>query len=689
MAIQPTNAGINYQQRIAAQFLSLMLTDSSLDSWLSGSKGILESIRFESSDEIDDLVLENDQGDIYYIQAKRTISLSSKQSSRFYKVIAQFVGAYLTTSGKGQYYLAISSNASLSIGDRLRRILDNIRSNQKIEGLYLNRTDQNILDTFLSAVRFVYKARTTAEISNEILLELCIHIYIVVYDLESELHDERACKMLLASFCPTEYDMLWRSLIVDSLAFAENRSSVARNYLHKKYGDHLRRSRKGGEQFFAPSLEGEVQIGYDIVLARSPQLLEILDKRHNDIQQYGSDPLLLLQLYRFDDSGKKQISKYYPDNRLIMPGDIEVEVIHRCSSIGGMERFLKTYQPEGSSIIEMLGNGDGQEDHFPEAQLHKQWVTEQLTKETDLYCIHCGEPIAGEESYIIEIDNAAERLKVGCAHIGCTRPVDRILGLPQGKVFNEYSYLKTFDYAFWANAKGQRVFGQLQAMGIRAGDILWNSDIHSILTGRFCIKANLEQGDYTYVTQRGYVVRGSQAQLKSQVEIHNKTLEKMKHDPMGFTSVAHAFGNYSGLIDKLEVGEEFRRCLSFECVPYTSTIHELFDIDVKDGYYCPLIYLTIDGEIFEVDGHIFLLTNPLDLQKYLNNWKEKLGLDIGSNYCVVTIKHDAEFDNFVQDALIDGFNIIVDPWFGNYSDLARGYYIRSYDAEITERIDEP
>lgn len=257
--------------------------------------------------------------------------------------------------------------------------------------------------------------------------------------------------------------------------------------------------------------------------------------------------------------------------------------------------------------------------------------------------------------------------------------VDRVLGLLKGKVFNEYSYLKTFDYAFWANAKGQRVFGQLQAMGIRMGSILWNRDIHSILTGRFCMKANLEQGDYTYVTQRGYVVRGSQAHLKSQVKLHNKILEKTKHDPMGFASITHTFGNYSGLIDKLEVGEEFRRCISFECVPYTSTIHELFDIDVKEDYYCPLIYLTIDGEIFEVGGHIFMLTNPLDLQKYLDNWKEKLGFDIGSDYCVVTIKHDTEFDNFVQDALNDGFKIIVDPWFGNYSDLARGYSIKSYD----------
>ncbi|WP_313153113.1 hypothetical protein [Lacrimispora sp.] len=684
MALQPTNAGINYQQRIAAQFLALMLTDSYLDSWLPGSNGNIESIRFESNDEIDDLVFENNLGDIYYIQAKRSLSLSDRPDSQFYKVAFQFVGEYLTGINKGKYYLAVSSDSSGTINNRLRRLLNNVRRNRKIENLCLNKSDNDILNTFFSSIRLAYKNRTDAEIDLATLLCLCERIYIVVFDIEDGLSGEMACKMLLASFNSKQYDFLWRSLIVDSLDFATNRSIATRSYIQDKYSCSSMLKKK--EKFFIPALDGEAQIGYDVVLGRSHQLLEFIKKDSDNLQQFSEDSLMLLQLYRFDETGKKQISQFYPDNRLIMPGEIEVEVIHRCSSITGMERYLETCRPEGTSIISMLGHGDGQEDHFPEAQLHKKWVTEQLTKETNLYCIHCEEPIAGKESYMLEIDNVAESLKIGCAHVECTRPVDRVLGLVKGPVFDGYSYLKSFDYAFWSKAKGQRLLEQLKAMGIHNSHILWNNDIQSAMKGRYCIKANLENGDNTYVTQRGYVVRGAHAYIESQVDLHNLLLNQLTEDPFGYTSFSNAYGNYSSLVDKLEVGEEFRQCISFECVPFTSTIHELFD--VEGDYYTPLVYLTVKDSIAVLDGYIFMLSSPLDLQKYLNNWKEKMGYDLGGDYCVVTVKNDAEFDRFMQEATDVSIKIVVDPWFGNHADLVRGYFIDSYDMEIQQGLDK-
>jgi hypothetical protein len=684
MALQPTNAGINYQQRIAAQFLALMLTDSYLDSWLPGSNGNIESIRFESNDEIDDLVLENNLGDIYYIQAKRSLSLSDRPDSQFYKVAFQFVGEYLTGINKGKYYLAVSSDSSGTINNRLRRLLNNVRRNRKIENLCLNKSDNDILNTFFSSIRLAYKNHIDAEIDLPTLLCLCERIYIVVFDIEDGLSGEMACKMLLASFNSKQYDFLWRSLIVDSLDFATNRSIATRSYIQDKYSCSAMLKKK--EKFFTPALDGEAQIGYDVVLGRSHQLLEFIKKDSDNLQQFSEDSLMLLQLYRFDETGKKQISQFYPDNRLIMPGEIEVEVIHRCSSITGMERYLETCRPEGTSIISMLGHGDGQEDHFPEAQLHKKWVTEQLTKETNLYCIHCEEPIAGKESYMLEIDNVAESLKIGCAHVECTRPVDRVLGLVKGPVFDGYSYLKSFDYAFWSKAKGQRLLEQLKAMGIHNSHILWNNDIQPAMKGRYCIKANLENGDNTYVTQRGYVVRGAHAYIESQVDLHNLLLNQLTEDPFGYTSFSNAYGNYSSLVDKLEVGEEFRQCLSFECVPFTSTIHELFD--VEGDYYTPLVYLTVKDSIAVLDGYIFMLSSPLDLQKYLNNWKEKMGYDLGGDYCVVTVKNDAEFDRFMQEATDVSIKIVVDPWFGNHADLVRGYFIDSYDMEIQQGLDK-
>lgn len=156
MALQPTNAGINFQQRVAAQFLSLMLTNADLSSWLPDGTGTLAALRFESADEIDDLVLENHLGDLYYVQAKRSLSLSVRADSPFCKAIAQFVRQFCIDSGKGTYYLAVSPSSSSAVNDRLRRILDNIRRNQAITNLCLNKSDRDILDTFLSGLRSAY-----------------------------------------------------------------------------------------------------------------------------------------------------------------------------------------------------------------------------------------------------------------------------------------------------------------------------------------------------------------------------------------------------------------------------------------------------------------------------------------------------------------------------------------------------
>lgn len=685
MALQPTNSGINYQQRVGAQFLSLMLTDSHLEDWLPGSEGVLESMRFESCDEIDDLVLENNLGTTYYLQAKRSLSLSNRMESQFYDVIDQFVREFIKNpSANSKYYLAVSSDSSTQINNRLRRLLNNIRASHNITVINLNKADKEVLDIFLTSIDSIYKKYTVQKMEYTVLRNLCERIYIVVYDVEDGLSGETACKMLLASRNEKQYDLLWRALIVDALEFASNRSIATRDYIQEKYG-HFSGSENSVEGFFKPAAGGEIQIGYDIVLGRSQQLLENIKRdRPGEIkQELGESPLLLLQLYRFDESGKKRLSQFYPDNRLVMPGGIEVEVIRRCSSITGMTRYIDTYVPKQEPIVEMLGNGNGQEDNYPEAQLHKKWVTEQLQKATDLYCIHCGEPIAGEQNCIIEIDNESESLKVGYSHRGCVRPVDRDLGTIRGDIFDQYAYLKAFDYAFWVKARGQRLFAGLKKMGTPLVYMIWNQDIQSVASGRFCIKANLENGDATYVTQRGYVVRGSRTYMESMAEQHNRLRSQFeKDDPFGYTSISNTFGDYSSLCDKLEIGEEFRRCISYKCVPFTSTIRELFD--VTGDYYTPLIYLTIEGSIAVVDRHIFMLTNPLDLYKYLNNWKEKIGLDFGNDYNVITLKTDSEFDNFMRDTINSSIEVIVDPWFGNRKDLVRGFVIGSYDKEMEQ-----
>lgn len=390
-----------------------------------------------------------------------------------------------------------------------------------------------------------------------------------------------------------------------------------------------------------------------------------------------------MQLYRFDESGKKQTFSFYPENRLVLAGSVNAQVLHRCASFAEMERYMEQAKIAPGSILLLPGNGDGQEDHFAQAQQHKAWVAGQLRSSTAYRCIHCQESILGEPSFTVEIDNAGEAPKAGFAHASCLRPVDRVLGVARSPFDEAYPYLRNFDFSTWIHAKGQRLFAQLRQMGIPRGTMLWNDDIHAASAGRFCIKANLENGDCIYVTQRGFVVRGSRSYIQALVQQHNSLQQQVSsdQDPLGFTSISHIYGRYSELSNNLEIGESFLRCMNFECAPFTSAVNELFN--ASEDYYAPLAYLASDGSAIVFDGAVFLITNPLELDKYLKNWEEKAGFPGDEPYQVVTIKSDSGFDQFMRDAVAESVQVIVDPWFGNRRDLVRGCIIESYGEHIS------
>ncbi|MBE4115595.1 hypothetical protein HJ109_18940 [Vibrio parahaemolyticus] len=117
-----TNAGIDFQQRISALFLTHMFMDVVFidDLGMDKNSKIVE-LKFESNNEIDDLVIKTEQSTIF-IQAKRSITCSESESSEFYKVIKQFVSQYLTnTNSNDRFVLATTSKSSSKITVELKK----------------------------------------------------------------------------------------------------------------------------------------------------------------------------------------------------------------------------------------------------------------------------------------------------------------------------------------------------------------------------------------------------------------------------------------------------------------------------------------------------------------------------------------------------------------------------------------
>src|SRR3954447_11197544 len=94
-----TNAGIDFQQRLGALAMVAMLVDDvDLGTVGLGDGGQKPSeLRFETNDEIDDLVIVTPHGRIF-VQAKNAVSLSSDEASDLAMVMRQFVRQFADDS---------------------------------------------------------------------------------------------------------------------------------------------------------------------------------------------------------------------------------------------------------------------------------------------------------------------------------------------------------------------------------------------------------------------------------------------------------------------------------------------------------------------------------------------------------------------------------------------------------------
>ncbi|WP_343083188.1 hypothetical protein [Blautia producta] len=683
MALQATNAGIDYQQRVSAFFLVLMLRNKDMDLFVPGANGKIQWIQFESMENIDDMVLANDSGNNYYFQIKRKISFQSTPKSEFYKTCIQFVKQYEKGKEKREnYYLITTEESSAKVTERLRRLLNHIRVSNSLNISSLNKEDKRILDDFTNMIELIFSQITECTISRDTLLELCRRIYIVTLNVEKEKSDERVALAILQLGESEDIQYIWDTLITQSLYYATNRMKIQKEFLVKEYENYLLSKEpkiNKSEPFFNIETESIVQIGYDIILGQSAELLEAMGR------EARPEDYVVLQLYRFDEIGKKNISFYTPPDVLTMPHDLHINVIQRFSSIKGLESFMeeKGRDLQKHNIIFLGGKGDGQEDNFPQAQLHKKWVEDIIhSKEFGEHkkCIHCEESVF-DRSFIIEIDNIKEKPKVGLAHEECIRPVDRILGIVKIPFYQEFSYLNKFDIESWISnlIDGQRFFANLELRHISSANMFWSDDIESNKKGRFCIKVHLEDGDVTYVTQRGFVHRGSEANILEDTRFMNNSLKEHKEDPIVYIKNTWESGTYSMLKNRAEISEEIVLCKSYECVQYTSEIRELFD--AKGHYYAPLAFIRIEDEIVLIDGHLFLLSNPFELDKYLKNWKKHLGIDFTEvAYEVSGVYSDQEMDQLMKSVFADGIPVIVNPWFGNDKELLRGIAILEFNS---------
>lgn len=695
MGIQPTNAGIDFQQRVSAWFMLNMLFDIKLNNSLSvmSNEKIIE-IASEAKEEIDDLVIKTESGKKIYMQMKRSISLSTEASSEFYSVCSQFVKQYLKNySNDIAYILVTSHNASRNICEVLRKVLDSIRTSNSfsVVGAF-NKKEKDAYEKVKAVIEEIYAEITQDILSEKQLLSIFKKMYIDILDIENNQGYEKIVKMLLNTKSFVEADLIWSYMIKLALNLAANRQVITKKYLK----DNLKQYLKGNSEESKDRLEkrsfqttyetDSFEMAKDYILAFSNEEIDKLFNVNEQVKE--SKRLYLMELDRFDSDGNKKLD-YISPNKVILVNGIELDILCRSATQLGIERFINSDKFGGKyseySLIVIQANKNG--GNVEKQELHKEYLKRCWEEKKEVKCLNCGSAIFQEETFICELDDKEVNNDMGMIHKECLLPVNRVLGVAKMPAKEDYSYLKNFNINLWIDKirKGQYFSGELQN---------FNQEILQMVVetknvfdqGNYMVKVYLENDTFRYLTDKGNIDRFSSIEAQQFVISMNSRIKEGNEEknPWCYSSESYTFGRYQNLVSMFGGKEDYLECLHSEVVKYNDAVASLYS--QCDNFYAPLIYLTIDDRPITIDGVFPLFTNPLEIKTYIKNWN-KVGIKVES-FNVNIINDDNEFRLRIIELLEEDIRPIANMKIGKNGELISGIiFYTMKEIEEGEKVD--
>ena len=399
---------------------------------------------------------------------------------------------------------------------------------------------------------------------------------------------------------------------------------------------------------------------------------------------------LIVELFRFNDEGQKK--NKFQDEKLVFPlkeGKEEYwKVIRRFSTWTGLERYIEEnplIKDKKVFILKAHESIDEVEESEP-ANKYREKLDILIKDNTSMMkCLHCGEKISTNDSYLTEIDEVGLKENVGNVHKECLRPLDRILGISRYPKLEEKSHLINFDFEKWVKLleKGQGSLTGIKKTNFRNDTpvIAWNPE-HKFHSGKYCVRINLKDSSYSYVHMGKDLHRFQEEEIDNEVESFNRMLQKSieEKDPYCVTSIKRTFGKYSELLKMKKEEESLIEVVSFSKVKYSNQIEQNKPSIEND--YTP-IGLLIDPEsekIVSLSNLIPLISDPFNFNNFFENWNLA---SFNIKDCGIKIlESDSEFNNYIARFFEQGMQPIIDPLFDRKADLVKGYYISNFQEMI-------
>lgn len=651
-----TNGGIDFQQRVSALFLTHMFMDVVFidDLGLVKNSKIID-LKFESSHDIDDLVVSTNKANIF-IQAKRSISLSTSKTSEFHKVIKQFVSQYLSgVNVNDRFVLATSSKASSPITKDLKKILESIKLNGGgFDENPLNQAEERAFNVIKDSIEINYEDLSGNKASNEVTNEILEKIHISVIDIEAGMPLEKAILTLLSGKAINAPELLWANLISIGLTLSKNRSSIDEKGLRDRVGRFIDETVSDKKDLDQTKLF-EIEVKRSLSSGREVLVIESF----SDDADY-----MIVELIRFEEDGKKRLS--FNNGKVELLNGDTWNLIYRSATYAGVERYItenqEVFRDTRIAILEINSDEDFDEMNFSKS--HSELCLHLIHENDEPFnCIHCGEHISDDSSPLVEVDEIGATHQVGCIHNNCLNITDRVIGIIDSELFRSNTNLNNFDYEGWYKAicKGQALFSGIANLPRGVNPVLWKPNYSDISKGRYCVKINLSDGSSRYVQDRGRVARESIDSALEKCIFFNESFEKAakNKDPHCYTSESNLFTTYSQGLEYKDADEELLICEVAEPALFTRAIDKTYSI--FENCYAPLlVFLDQESGLpLLIEGAMIFLSNPLRLDSFINNWK-RAGLDLPL-FTTSIIKNDDAFDKLVSELKSDDIKVMIDP----------------------------
>jgi len=684
---QATNSGIDYQQRIAAWCLINQYSEFDISIFFDqmDEELIIKKTQFETNQPIDDLNLICKNYHTIFLQIKRSLSLSTRDTSDFYKTMNQFVQEFIKNENTQNIFGLITTNdASSKITNDLKKIVVSVKLNtDAFKDNPLNESEKDTMQKVESTFNAIYENEKGTKPSKETFIGFIKRIIIGIIDIESGHPVEIATLMLLKSLGFKNPELIWSILIKNSLLYASSRLSIDRKKLDnifKRYIEDEENKSPHEKQIDILKTEiisqGEFPVGKEVLLIES--FVDALD-------------YVIIELYRFKDDC--QIKNSFHSNKIVIGNGTEWTVIQRFATMTGLDRYMDENQDsyKNKKIAIIPANEIDTVENEECSKLHKALLESLINKnENILLCIHCGKAIDDKNTLLVEIEDRDTTPAVGNVHKSCLRPIDRILGTIKIPGREEESSLDSFDYKLWVALimKGQGVLNALKAspqlLEGRTPMIAWNSDEEYDTDYSYCIKFNLEDGSTSYSYQRSRIDRFNKPQAEENLKLFEATQNKAKtiNDPWCVLSNSKTAAPYSELLKIKKPDEEILEIISAEVSKYSKLIAKVFDKDLF--HYAPLCLVRdVETEtIINLSNVVPIISDPLKFDEFVKNWNH-LGFDFDKLELKI-IKSDKDFDNYMRMVFGDGLIPIIDPIFDKNIKLVKGYPINDLNSMVEQ-----